>query len=599
VIKSSVSAWQSATATYSNNVCVLSTQAGVIGTLQIFLYGNIAVAPLPVLIGYDVTRDDGQILRYTIQGGGIAPPPGTSLRLVPTGSGFTLTDDEDNVETYNSSGVLQTITSRTGVVQTMSYEANGRLSTVTDSFGNALTLGRSAAGALSSVTFNGGSAVQYAYDSNSRLNLVTNLDGTTRAYVYGDSRFVNALTGVIDENGTQLTSWGYDAQERATSTQQAGGANLATIAYNTNEKVTTTDALGAVRTFNYKRIGDTNRPTSITGSQCPTCEEMAATDYDSAGWVSSRTDYNGNVTCYASDPARGLELVRVEGFASGSSCPTNLAAYVPAAGSSERKISTVWHTTFRLPTLIIEATRTTSFGYDSSGNLLTRTVTDTTVNPSVSRTWTYTYNSYGRVLTANGPRTDVNDTTTFTYYTCATGSQCGQIQTITDALGHVWSYNSYNAFGQPLTITDPNGVLTTLAYDARLRLTSRSTVGETTGFSYYPTGLLKKVTLVGGGRKLHTSGGRKLHSAFCGLRERSWSDPCTRGSTGCCYVTIWSRGLARPPLHVRCMSAGARSITGLPPGSWTGNSMTVPCGIHRGLLSRARSTATARLSARG
>jgi YD repeat-containing protein len=49
----------------------------------------------------------------------------------------------------------------------------------------------------------------------------------------------------------------------------------------------------------------------------------------------------------------------------------------------------------------------------------------------------------------------------------------GQLQTVTDALGHVTTYNTYNTFGQPLTITDPNGTVTTLTYDKRQRLLSR------------------------------------------------------------------------------------------------------------------------------
>lgn len=125
-------------------------------------------------------------------------------------------------------------------------------------------------------------------------------------------------------------------------------------------------------------------------------------------------------------------------------------------------------------------------------------MTDTTVSPNVSRTWTYTYNGFGQVLTAQGPRTDVNSTKTYTYYTCTSGAQCGQVQTVTDELGHVTTFNTYNAYGQPLTITDANGVLTTLIYDARQRLTSRTIGGETTSFTYYPTGLLNKVTLADG-----------------------------------------------------------------------------------------------------
>jgi YD repeat-containing protein len=130
--------------------------------------------------------------------------------------------------------------------------------------------------------------------------------------------------------------------------------------------------------------------------------------------------------------------------------------------------------------LITEPNRTTAFTYDSLGNVLTKTITDTTVTPNVARTWTYTYDSYGRMLTAQGPRTDVNSTTTYTYYTCTTGYQCGEVQTITDALGHVWTFNTYNAHGQPLTITDPNGIVTTLTYDARLRLLSRQIGTELT-----------------------------------------------------------------------------------------------------------------------
>jgi RHS repeat-associated protein len=147
-----------------------------------------------------------------------------------------------------------------------------------------------------------------------------------------------------------------------------------------------------------------------------------------------------------------------------------------------------------LPTLVTEPLRQTAYAYFSGTNLVqTKTITDPATH--TSRTWSYTYDSYGRVLTAKGPRTDVNSTTTYTYYTCTTGVQCGQLDTVTDAVGHVTTYTSYNAHGQPLSITDANGVITTLTYDARQRLTSREVGTETTTFSYWPTGRLKQVTL--------------------------------------------------------------------------------------------------------
>lgn len=143
------------------------------------------------------------------------------------------------------------------------------------------------------------------------------------------------------------------------------------------------------------------------------------------------------------------------------------------------------------------------------------------MTPSVSRTWTYTYDTYGRMLTADGPRTDVSDGTTYAYYTCTTGVQCGQIHTVTNAAGQVTTYNTFNAYGEPLTITDPNGILTTLTYDFRLRLTSRKVGTETTAFAYWPTGLLKQVTLPDGGSLTYTyDGAHRLTQVSDGLGNK-------------------------------------------------------------------------------
>jgi RHS repeat-associated protein len=337
--------------------------------------------------------------------------------------------------------------------------------------------------------------IQYSYDAQGRLATVTNSDSTTQQYLYENTNFPNALTGLIDENASRFSSWGYDTQGRATNTSEAGGAGATTLVYNADTSVTVTDALGAVRTFTFGRYGDRNLVTGISGSQCPTCSEPKTTTYDLAGFVSSRTDYNGNVTQYTYDDTRGLETSRTE-----------------ASGTARaRTITTQWHATYHLPTLISvyargSATgtplRTTSFIYDSAGNQLTRTITDPAT--SASRTWTYTYDGYGRVLTADGPRTDVSDVTTYTYYTCTTGSECGQVHTVTNALNQTTTYNTYNVYAQPLTITDPNGIVTTLTYDARQRLISRQVGSETTSFTYWPTGLLKQVVLADGSYLLYT-----------------------------------------------------------------------------------------------
>ena len=65
-----------------------------------------------------------------------------------------------------------------------------------------------------------------------------------------------------------------------------------------------------------------------------------------------------------------------------------------------------------------------------------------------SRAWTITYNSNGQPLTIDGPRTDVTDVTILDYYSCTTGDECGQLESITNALSQVTTYDSYDASGR-------------------------------------------------------------------------------------------------------------------------------------------------------
>ncbi len=77
-------------------------------------------------------------------------------------------------------------------------------------------------------------------------------------------------------------------------------------------------------------------------------------------------------------------------------------------------------------------------------------------------------------------------------------SQCGQIASITNAAGHVWTFDTYNANGQVTHITLPNTSTITFAYDPRERLISKQESGggttRTTTYDYYANGLLKRIT---------------------------------------------------------------------------------------------------------
>jgi RHS repeat-associated protein len=423
-------------------------------------------------------RQDGRVIYFAQSGSNWLADSGTVLHLEKIANGWLLHNEQNVTEEYDASGRLTALEALPGHRQNLNY-VNDRLASVSDSFGRSLTFGYNDTGRVQSVTGPDNGITNYAYDAAGNLASVTYPDGKSRVYHYENGSFPHALTGITDENGNRYASWSYDAQGRAISSSHAGGANATSLSYNADGSTTITDALGAVRTWTFSMVQGIKKPSAIT-QPCSSCGSTSATTtYDANGFVSSRTDFNGHVTQYTHD-ARGLETRRTE-----------------AAGTAqERSITTAWHPTFRLPVEINEPGRRTEYSYDASGNRLSMTVTDT--DTGESRTTAYSYTPQGLLASIDGPRTDVADVTTFGY-----DSQ-GNLTSITNALGHIARITAHDAHGNPLTLVDPNGVETTLTYDARQRLLSRNIAGAVTGFEYDGVGNLIKLTLPSGAYLAYT-----------------------------------------------------------------------------------------------
>ncbi len=507
-----------------------------------------------------VKRHDGRQFFFSLVNGawvGDADVVGKLTQLFDASgnpAGWTYVNEHDETETYNATGRLASITNRAGQSQTLAYSdgtatgsngayylnSNGTPTTntmlagflirVTDPAGRTLQYGYDSHNRIVKMTDPAGGVYLYTYDANNNLSSVSYPDGKTRTYLYGETAEVSAtpnpgvsylhsMTGLLDENGTRYATWTYDAAGRATSSENGAtgsGINKVSMAYATpvsgNSTTSVTDVRGTIRTYNFGTMLGVVKNTGITGSACDGCSPVFG--FDPNGNVSGRADFNGNSTCYLYDPARNLETVRLEGLApvpgttTPVACPANLSTYTPAAGSVERKITTQWHSTYRLPLAVAEPLRITTYTYDTKGNLLTRTIQPTTdptggagfaaVATGTPRTWTYTYNAAGQVLTVDGPRTDVVDITTYTYDTQ------GNLATVTNALNQTTTLGGYDANGRVGTLTDPNGLVTTLTYDARGRLLSRNRGGETTTYTYDGAGNLTGVSLPSGASYTYT-----------------------------------------------------------------------------------------------
>jgi RHS repeat-associated protein len=455
---------------------------------------------------YGLMTADGFSIRFSGPSSAITQTKDVDERVTLVNGQWQVRRADDTLEIYNAAGSLIQRTLRGGRTFTYTYSDGstppniapgpGFMLTESDAFGHTLSWQYDVIGRVSQMTDPAGAVYQYGYDFNSNVSGVIYPDQVTRIYEYnepantGGNNLPRAMTGITDESGVRFATFQYNSSGLAVSSQHAGGVDSYTFNYySLNNRTYVTDPLGTTRTYQFQGGPGYLVDYSITQPAASgTGTVTEGFGHDANGNLSQKVDFNGVTSYYNYDMTRNLETTRYEAY--------NTA--------NARTITTAWDAVWRQPDLITVYSgssptgtplRKTSFTYDSNGNVLTKTITDTTVTPNATRTWTYTYDSYGRMLTATGPRTDVSSTTTYTYYTCTTGYQCGMLQTITDPVGNVTTYNTYNAHGQPLTITDPNGVVTTLTYDVRLRLTSRQVGSETTTFAYYPTGLLKQVTL--------------------------------------------------------------------------------------------------------
>ena len=85
------------------------------------------------------------------------------LVLNTTTQRLELTTEDDTVYSYDYSGLLKTISYRSGYSQTLAYNSRGYNTSVSDSYGRTLTFSYSAQGLLQSMTVPGGQVYQYGY----------------------------------------------------------------------------------------------------------------------------------------------------------------------------------------------------------------------------------------------------------------------------------------------------------------------------------------------------------------------------------------------------------------------------------------------------
>jgi RHS repeat-associated protein len=429
-------------------------------------------------------RADGKILNFAPTGSVWHTDSDIPITGTVSGTVWSFTDQDGTTDKYSYNQFISR-TFRNGYTQTMHYTGSN-LTSVTDSYGRTLTFTYNADNSLATLVTPDGTTITYGYTASSGGKNLTSVTyptspSTSLTYVYGSPTLYNALTEVIDENGNNFLSWTYDSQARALTSTVGNGANAETTTFSYGSGTTTvTNALGVTDTYTLTSLNNMQKITGI--SRAATATTAAATEsfsYDTNGFMSSKTDWNGNQTTYVNN-AYGLPTT------------VNEAVSSPVARTTTIAYDATW---VRQPDTITTPGLTTGFTYDSNGNTLTRTLTDTTTTSipystnGQTRTWTNTWSSFLLAST----KTPNNNTTSFGY------SSAGALTSITNPLSQVTNITSSTGGGYPETIVDPNSVTTTLSYNPRQWLTSSVISGTggtfTTSYSYDSAGNLAQTTL--------------------------------------------------------------------------------------------------------
>jgi RHS repeat-associated protein len=419
-----------------------------------------------------IVRPDGRSVTFTGSGTGVWTSEAATreqlIRLSPTNASQPLwqyNSAQDGIEFYDQQGRLMSFTRRGGLSYTV-QRAGTSISAVTDAFGHQLQYRYDSGGRLAQVITPEGTTITYGYDAQGRLASVSYPDGTARQYLYENPSYSLALTGVIDERGLRTSTWSYDAGGRVMTSERAGALRYQ-FQYNADGSTTYYDPLGTTRTQAYVLAGS-RRLFAGQNQPCANCVGDAASNLVDAatGLITQSTDFLGTTTQFAIDTSRRLPVA------------VTRAANRPEA----QTVQVQWHASLHLPVLVTEPGRSTAYSYDSAGNLLSRTVTDTATGQA--RTWQWTYTAQGLALTFTDPRGS-----TWTYGYDGVGNRIS----ITDPLNRQTTF-AYDAAGRITSETDPSGLATTFTYDARGRLTSQSRGGETSTFSYTANGQLANAT---------------------------------------------------------------------------------------------------------
>jgi RHS repeat-associated protein len=361
-----------------------------------------------------VHQDNGSTVVFTRSGEAWTAPAGrVQATLKDEGSGYVYTLPDQTALHFNSAGALTSEVDRNGNTLTMSRNSEGRLEAIKDAAGREITLKYDSEGQVESASDPMGHTVKYAYEEGD-LASVTEPGETSPRWQFKYNRW-HELTSETDGRGSTTTTE-YNEQGRVISqTEPLGRTRKWSYTKSGSETETTiTEPNGSTTEEEFNEYGSPMRVTHDAGTS------LAATtkyEYNSADELVAYTDPDKHTTEYGYDSAGDR--------------------------TSEKNPDgdeTKWE-------------------YDSTHDVIGIT------SPSGEKT-TVERDSHGNATAVSHPAPgSATQTTKYKY------DADGDVESMTDPLGHEWRYE-YDGYGDRTAEIDPEGDKRTWAYNEDSQETS-------------------------------------------------------------------------------------------------------------------------------
>ena len=161
---------------------------------------------------------------------------------------YTLTEQNGTVYSFNTAGLLQTVTDNNGNSLSYSY-SDGKLSGIRHSGGQTLDITRNADGTIATITDSTGQVLHYIYDNGDLVGVSEEKGGTAISYAYSDT-LPHAMTSATGIDGNSL-NYTYNERGLLSSLSSRDGAYQAVLDYGENGEVIVTDTQGGNVTYRY------------------------------------------------------------------------------------------------------------------------------------------------------------------------------------------------------------------------------------------------------------------------------------------------------------------------------------------------------------